>query len=52
MLKRLSLLLFLKDSIDTEFYLSSRLKLFQSWQVVTRNDLPPSVIRLNLRQIK
>lgn len=41
----------LKDSKDTEF-LSSRLKLFQSLQVVTANDLLPSVIQLNLGQIK
>ena len=31
---------------------SSRLKLFQSWQVETANDLPPSATRLNFGQIK
>ena len=31
---------------------SSRLKLFQSWQVETANDLPPSVTQLNFGQIK
>ena len=43
--------LFLKDSSNTAF-LSSRLKLFQSWQVETANDLPPSVNRLNFGQIQ
>ena len=40
-------------STDALTYLrSSRLQLFQSWQVETANDLPPSATRLNFGQIK